>query len=150
MNPRKWLIPPVLLAICATAMAILDWFWPGFDLVTGAWRWAGGGVLLFGFGIAGAGRRQFHKDGANIWTFGQPNRLVTSGVFRLTRNPMYLGFSVALFGWGLALGSLMPFAGCLVFLAACQWWYIPYEETRMAAAFGDAYAAYRARIRRWL
>lgn len=150
MIKLNWLLPPVLLAICAAAMAALDRIWPGLVLIDGAWRWGGAAVTALGLVVAGAGRRQFQKAKANIRTFGAPNRLVTDGIFRFTRNPMYLGFAVALFGWGLVLGSLTPFAVWLGFLAACAFWYIPYEEARMASAFGDAYAAYRTRTRRWL
>lgn len=76
--------------------------------------------------------------------------LVTGGPFRFTRNPMYLALVTAYLGVALVLDVLWP----VVLLALPIWVLatrvIPFEERRMEAAFGDAYRAYRRRVRRWL
>lgn len=146
----RWITPPVLLVICGAVMGALHGFVPLFAFANDFWRWTGIAVLWLGLMITAAGRVQFRKERAPIWTFNDPPRLMTDGIFRLTRNPMYLGLSVVLLGWALILGSLAPFAGWLVFVGACNRVYIPIEEERLAALFGEDYAAYRSTTRRWL
>jgi protein-S-isoprenylcysteine O-methyltransferase Ste14 len=63
---------------------------------------------------------------------------------------MYLGFLVALIGVAAAVGSLAAVVAPVGFWAAAQFWYIPFEERRMAARFGADYDRYRARVGRWV
>lgn len=96
------------------------------------------------------GARQFERARTNIKTFDRPDKLVTWGVFRWTRNPMYLGFAGALFGLWLALGSASPALIMLAFWVTCDRWYIRFEERVMRQRFGADYLAYCERTRRWL
>jgi protein-S-isoprenylcysteine O-methyltransferase Ste14 len=77
--------------------------------------------------------------------------LVTTGIYSVTRNPMYVGMLLVLVAWGLFLASaagliLAPVAFAL-YLDRVQ---IPREERALANAFGDGYRAYASRVRRWL
>ena len=146
----KWLIPPLLAALCAMLMGLLSLVWPLASILPSPWNWTGIVVVAAGMALAGIGRLQFTREGANIWTFDAPTRLVTGGAFRFTRNPMYLGFTIALFGWGMLLGAASPFIVWLAFVGICNFWYIPFEENRMLESFGQGYADYRAKTRRWL
>ncbi|MCX6951215.1 MAG: isoprenylcysteine carboxylmethyltransferase family protein [Verrucomicrobia bacterium] len=76
--------------------------------------------------------------------------LVTSGLYRVTRNPMYLGMLLALAGWACGLGQLLPWLFLPLFIAYLNRFQIVPEERALAARFGEAFAAYRARVRRWL
>ena len=76
--------------------------------------------------------------------------LVTSGVYRYTRNPMYLGMLVVLLAWAVFLASPAALAGVLGF-----WWYIGRfqvrpEEKALAALFGNSFNDFTTRVRRWL
>lgn len=75
---------------------------------------------------------------------------MTDGLFRLTRNPMYLGFSVALLGLAVFLGSLVPMLLAVAYVLISDRWYIAFEENRMLARFGEDYRRYARRTRRWL
>lgn len=77
-------------------------------------------------------------------------RLVTSGPYRVSRNPMYAGQAVALVGVGLATGSWWPLAAAAVGMLATTRLVIGPEEAHLADRFGDEYAHYRSRVRRWL
>lgn len=77
-------------------------------------------------------------------------RLVTSGIYRYTRNPMYLGHAVILLGWTLALQHAVVLVAVPVFVAYVTRFQIRAEERVLAARFPDDYAAFRARTRRWL
>jgi protein-S-isoprenylcysteine O-methyltransferase Ste14 len=76
--------------------------------------------------------------------------LVTGGVYRLTRNPMYLGMLLALLGWAVFLAN----GPALIFLPAFVLYLTEFqikpEERALAARFGADYAAYRTRVRRWV
>lgn len=76
--------------------------------------------------------------------------LVTGGVYRFTRNPMYLGLACLLTAWALWLGAWQSFAGPLVFVAYITRFQIRPEERALSRLFGVAYSDYIARVRRWL
>jgi protein-S-isoprenylcysteine O-methyltransferase Ste14 len=76
--------------------------------------------------------------------------LVTSGVFRWTRNPMYLGLALALFGWAAYLAHPLAALGVPAFVVWMSRWQIPREERALEGLFGEEFARYRARVRRWL
>jgi len=76
--------------------------------------------------------------------------LVTGGVFRRTRNPMYVGFTLLLLAWALYLAAPWTLLGVAVFIAFIQRFQILPEERVMRAKFGEAYAQYAVRVRRWL
>lgn len=99
--------------------------------------------------LAGA-RVQFARRDCEIMTFATPRNLVTTGLFAVSRNPMYLGFSLLLLAAALAANSLPALLAPLAFFLAAHLWYIPTEERAARAAFGPAYDAYAARTRRWI
>lgn len=76
--------------------------------------------------------------------------LVTSGVYRWTRNPMYLGLSFLLLGWAIELGTLGALAGPLFFAVLIQYVQIRPEEHALRARFEEDYAYYCGRVNRWL
>lgn len=76
--------------------------------------------------------------------------LVTSGVYRLTRNPMYLGMLCFLCAWAVWLGALWPWLGPVVFVAYITRFQIRPEERVLATLFGQTYTDYNQRVRRWL
>jgi protein-S-isoprenylcysteine O-methyltransferase Ste14 len=76
--------------------------------------------------------------------------LVDSGVYRITRNPMYVGMTFVLCGWAAFLGSVWTLPGPIAFVAYISRFQIGPEERMLASLFGAEYSAYRARVRRWL
>ena len=83
----------------------------------------------------------------------QPARttaLVTSGVYRLTRNPMYLGFLLILSGWALLASNWLAVVLVPIFVYLLTKLQIEAEERILEEHFGDAYRRYKARTRRWL
>lgn len=76
--------------------------------------------------------------------------LVTDGPYRITRNPMYVGMAGVLAAHALHRRSLLAVAPVPAFVAVIDRLQIPGEEAALTASFGDAYAAFRARVPRWL
>lgn len=77
-------------------------------------------------------------------------KLVTTGVFSLSRNPMYLGFAFILTGWGIWLSSVWAMLGVIGFIGYLTVFQIMPEERALAKLFGEEFAEYKARVRRWL
>jgi protein-S-isoprenylcysteine O-methyltransferase Ste14 len=79
-----------------------------------------------------------------------PSALVTGGPFRVSRNPAYVGLTLLYVAIGLAASSVGMLVLAAIPVAVLNRWVIPLEEQRLADAFGEAYATYRATVRRWI
>lgn len=75
--------------------------------------------------------------------------LVTSGVYRISRNPMYAGFLLLLVAWWLYLGELLSVIGCHFFMSYLNKFQIESEERVLEKLFGEEYRLYKSRVRRW-
>lgn len=106
-------------------------------------------LLIGGIGLSWRGSSTFSRVKTNIHPFKDPQVLVTSGLYRYSRNPMYLGMLIALIGVWFLLGALSPLIVVLLFYWVLNQWYIPYEEARMKQVFGQAYEQYVRRTGRW-
>jgi protein-S-isoprenylcysteine O-methyltransferase Ste14 len=113
-------------------------------------RLAGIAFIIGGIGFIVVARREFARYNQPTDP-GQPtSRVITTGVFGISRNPLYLA-SVLLFGGlALALNSLWSLIALLVSIALCQRVLILPEEKYLTAKFGAEYQAYTATVRRWL
>jgi protein-S-isoprenylcysteine O-methyltransferase Ste14 len=144
--------PPVVGLLLAGAVGV--WAWPGH--VAPAWDGPRGALtlLLLATGLAFdiAGLLAFHaaRTTVNPMAPQRSSALVTGGVYRLTRNPMYVGMVLLLSAWGLWLGALAGVLGPVGFIAYITRFQILPEERLLAARFGGAFADYTARVRRWL
>ena len=76
--------------------------------------------------------------------------LVSSGVYRFTRNPMYLGLSVTLLGWAMFLSNPLALLAVPLFVLYINRFQINPEERVLSSLFGAGYAAYKEKVRRWL
>ena len=81
---------------------------------------------------------------------GETTALVAVGVYKLTRNPMYLGMLLMLIGWAIFLSNVVAFAFLPVFVLYINRFQIEPEERVLALKFGSEFAAYQTRVRRWL
>jgi len=110
------------------------------------------GIVVFfaGAWLAIAARRQFVKNETPVPFSDTTNLLHTNGIYRFTRNPMYLGITVGLLGVALIFSSYLNFLFPLLFLVWMDRLYIPREEQALQNQFGDQYAEFRKRVRRWI
>lgn len=131
-------------------MLLLHRFAPGLHWPPVPWRsWGGMATVVLGLGIAQWHARLFRRRGINLHTFREPQQLVTEGLFRHSRNPMYLGFALAAAGLALALGAATPVLVLAAFVLVLDRWYIRFEEQAMLRSFGQAYRDYCRHTRRW-
>ena len=81
---------------------------------------------------------------------GSASVLVDGGIYRLTRNPMYLGFFVVLLGWAIFLSNIVAFLLLPAFIFYMNRFQIEPEEKALVGLFGQTFVAYKTRVRRWL
>jgi protein-S-isoprenylcysteine O-methyltransferase Ste14 len=111
----------------------------------------GAALIVIGIAFSGWARLTFRRQRAEIVPWSEAHStLVATGPFRFSRNPMYLGLLVVSVGAALVAGTwLMWLVPVLVFVLD-NFVIVPFEERSMERTFGDAYRAYRARVRRWI
>lgn len=140
----------MLLILATVLMLLLHRYLPGPHWPPGGARTVAGlAAILIGLGIAWWHARLFRRRGTNLRTFDEPQQLVTEGLFRHSRNPMYLGFALATGGLALLLGATAPALVAAAFVLVLDRWYVRFEEQAMLRQFGQAYRDYCRRTRRW-
>ena len=92
----------------------------------------------------------FRKIGTSIPAHKIPNKLITSSLFKFSRNPNYLGMAVALFGEAIFLGSLITFVIPILFVILVDRFNIRFEEEVLEKKFGKKYLEYKKKVRRWI
>tara|TARA_B110000967_G_C18890821_1_gene567245 strand:- start:2157 stop:2525 length:369 start_codon:yes stop_codon:yes gene_type:complete len=109
-------------------------------------------LLITGFGFAISGMVSFRAASTTVNPLqpDQASALVTSGVYRITRNPMYIGLATVLIGWSTFLGAPLGLVGVVGFMAYIQHFQIIPEEQALVRLFGAEFEAYQASVRRWL
>jgi protein-S-isoprenylcysteine O-methyltransferase Ste14 len=146
----KKILPPTLMWLCLALMFLIHFLLPLRLLWKFPITLLGLLPLIVGFLIMMTAWNSFRRLGTTINTFDQPGSLVVGGLYRYSRNPMYLGFALILAGAAWLFGSLSSLLPVLLFVAISDRWYIAFEEQQMHSRFGAAYAAYQGRVRRWL
>ena len=148
--------PPAVALASAGAMKLLSWL-PGRGALADAATGEGLQLLApviaaLGVGIALAGVVEFRRAQTTVNPLKPEtsSRLVTSGIYRHTRNPMYLGMAVVLLAWAAWLGSAWSLPGIAMFAAYLTRFQILPEEAALQRIFGKEFAEYRERVRRWL
>ena len=144
--------PPIVAAIVAALMYWMAWLFPLASFVV-PWRLAVC-ALLFATGaaldIAGLVHFLRARTTVNPLDPGAASTLISSGVYRFTRNPMYLGLATLLLAWAMWLGNAAALAGLAVFVWYMNRFQIAPEERALEARFGAEYSRYRSRVRRWI
>ena len=90
------------------------------------------------------------KTTINPMSPNKTSTLVTGGIYRLSRNPMYVGLFLFLMAWAIQLSMLWPFIGPVLFVIYITRFQITPEERVMESKFGDEYSIYKNKVRRWL
>lgn len=143
-------IPPLLyavpLAVGVGLHAVRPWIIPGRPATTVL----GGAVGAAGVLLAASAAATFRSRDTTVMPHRPVTALVTTGPFRLTRNPMYVGLALVYTGVTLLVGTWWPLTLLPFVLLAVDRLVIAREEPYLARSFGADYATYRRRVRRWL
>jgi protein-S-isoprenylcysteine O-methyltransferase Ste14 len=153
MRSLELKIPPVVIVLLlGAAMWTASRWWPGLRVDPPLRGVLAAGLILTGLGIALAGVISFRRAGTTVNPL-QPaasSRLVVSGVYRRTRNPMYLGMLLLLLGWAVWLAHPVALVLAVTFVPVMNRLQILPEERSLAAMFGATFIAYQSSVRRWL
>lgn len=113
-------------------------------------RMAGIALVALGSLIAFSALLLFHRSSTTTVPFETPTRFVTSGPYRASRNPMYVGLTLVYLGVAGTQGQVWPLILLVAVLGYIDRAVIPLEERHLLEVFGDEYRRYCARVRRWL
>ena len=152
MHSLELRVPPLVVVVAAAAlMGLLAWAVPVNELRFKPPLALAGALVGLGAAITVAGVLAFRRarTTVNPMTPGASSTVVSTGIYRLTRNPMYLGFLLALLGWCLMLGTLLALAPVAGYVAYMDRFQIGPEERALREKFGADYDAYTRRVRRW-
>lgn len=142
--------PPVLVSILVLAALFLDKLLPLPFIFPKILEWVGYSLVIVGLGLSISAASRFMQAHTTLDPHGSVRDIVTSGPYRFSRNPIYLGFVCLLIGfpfifrnyWGLILSPLL-----VVLMNVLV---IKHEEAYLEKKFQDVYSSYKSRVRRWL
>ncbi len=149
-------VPPPLiyLGFFIAALAVdVAFAGPGFASIgLSANARIGLGVVLFlvGMAVGAAGVSKFRSAGTEVRPWMPSTVLVATGVYRFTRNPMYLGMALAYAGLSFLGDSIIALACLIPLLVVVTYAVIKREERYLEVTFGEPYRAYKRRVRRWV
>lgn len=139
---------PIFFTVVAAVIHATIW---SFEPLTVPWNYVSGGFIItiaavMGFSSAAAFRR--HGESLDV---GKPTQnVVSDGIYATSRNPVYLGFILAIFGIGCFANSLAIMLATIPAFAGLNWYTIPKEERYLRSKLGREYDEYAKRVRRWL
>jgi protein-S-isoprenylcysteine O-methyltransferase Ste14 len=142
--------PPVLVSTLVLAAFFLNKLWPLPFVFPKVLEWVGYALVLIGLGLTISAASGLLRARTTLDPHGSVSNIVTSGPYRFSRNPIYLGFVCLLIGfpfifrmyWGLILSPLL--------IVLMNMLVIQHEEAYLEKKFGDMYTDYKSRVRRWL
>ncbi|MGR3757750.1 MAG: methyltransferase family protein [Tranquillimonas sp.] len=142
-------LPPLWLLLFLAIALVQAALWP----IRAAGAWAdilGWALVAAGFGLMVAAIREFARHRTTPIPHREPSALVKTGVFRFSRNPIYLGDALVLAGVCLIWEAWPSLVLVPLFMVVIQRRFILPEERRLERAFGPDFAAFKAQVRRWL
>lgn len=144
--------PPVVALVLVALMGLLARTAPTLEVPSVLRVLSAAVIGLVGAAIGVAGKLGFRRAGTtnNPMKPESASALVTGGIYRRTRNPMYLSLLLLLLAWAVFLASGWALLGPVAFVLYIGRFQITPEERTLSAMFGADYAAYKSRVRRWL
>ena len=150
MEKKRKILPVVYLLASLILMALLQLFLPLYQFIQPPLAYAGIIIVFLGIALSAISAGMFVKADTGLLPFEEATVLVTGGIFRFTRNPMYLGMFLMMFGAAFLMGSIGALIPLLIFVLIIRYNFVAGEERFMEAAFGQQYLDYKSKVRRWI
>jgi protein-S-isoprenylcysteine O-methyltransferase Ste14 len=144
LMPTTYLLVAILLSVGFHFLIPIIYF------IRSPWNLIGILPIVFGIWINLSADQAFKKADTTVKPFETSSELIQEGVFRISRNPMYLGFEAILIGVTILLRSLSPFLIVILFPILMELVFIQPEERMLREEFGDQWERYRLRVRKWI
>ena len=145
---KKPVQPPVYFIIFLI-LSLLSYFAP-LKIIPVPYNYLGTTSIILGVALNLWTDSLLKKAETNVKYHTKPNRLVVSGPFRISRNPMYLGMLLILLGICVLVHSVISFVFPLVFIFIIETKFVPVEEKNMEESFREEYLEYKKNVRRWI
>ena len=147
---KRIIYPPIWLVFGLIVIFACNEYFPGARFTSVAWQMVGGVLILIGLGLLVMANGLFTRAGTGVIPFRNVSALVTDGIYRYTRNPMYLGMLAVLLGCALTVGAAFALLVPPLFAVIIELRFIRPEEAMLREIFPQDYPAYCERVRRWL
>ncbi|MEP3116451.1 isoprenylcysteine carboxylmethyltransferase family protein [Nisaea sp.] len=142
--------PPVILLVFIVLGAVLEIFVPRPFASDWAQTYLGPALVVGAVAVAIIAERQFKSAGTSVKPWVPTTAIVTTGLFSVSRNPMYAAMVVLLFGLAFAGNTLWILTATVGFVGVMHYGVILREEAYLERLFGAVYTDYKARVRRWI
>tara|TARA_A100001388_G_scaffold273948_1_gene256716 strand:+ start:6108 stop:6545 length:438 start_codon:yes stop_codon:yes gene_type:complete len=139
---------PPLIAIACIIVQVLLYFIVPLELNLSLFL--GLILMILSLGIITIAFKELHNNQTTYIPDGDPERLVTTGAFSISRNPIYLGMAGVLLSLAFLLQSLSALLIPILFITIIQSTWIPHEEKKLAETFGDDWKNYSTKTKKWL
>ena len=147
---KRIIYPPVWLAIGIILQFVCNEYFPGARFATVEGQVIGGVILVIGLVLLVVAGGLFKQADTDLIPFKDVSALVTTGVYRFTRNPMYLGMALVLLACAVTVGSATPFIVPPVFMLIIHFRFILPEEKMLREIFPEEFPTYCRKVRRWI
>ena len=146
----KKTLPPTYFIVAILLSVAFHFLLPIKVFVFYPWNLIGILSILFGIYLNIVADRDFKRVKTTVKPFEESSFLLKDGVFRISRNPMYLGMVFILAGIAVLFGSALPFLIAFLFGYLMDFIFIRIEEQMLEAKFGEEWLDYKSKVRRWL
>lgn len=141
---------PLIGAAFALIAAAIHWYFDLGETMRFSWPWLGISVGLTGFFLMTGSTCLFKREGLAVMPAAKTSHLTTSGPYRFSRHPMYLGMVLISLGLSVYIGTTPFYLSTIGYFAILNFVFCRYEEDKLTEAFGQEYLLYMNRVRRWL
>jgi protein-S-isoprenylcysteine O-methyltransferase Ste14 len=147
---KRIIYPPVWLLLGLVAVFTCNEYFAGPRFTSFAGQVLGGVLIVFGLWLLVSAGGLFSRAETGVIPFRNVSVLVTDGVYRYSRNPMYLGMSLVLWGCAVTVGASTALLVPPVFVVIIWLRFISPEEAMLRGLFPEQFADYCACVRRWI
>ncbi|MEH6591014.1 MAG: isoprenylcysteine carboxylmethyltransferase family protein [Halioglobus sp.] len=147
---KRIVYPPIWLVLGLVCIFALNEFLPGPRFTGVLSQGIGGLIIVCGLALLVMAGGLFKQAGTDLVPFKNVSALVTTGIYRFTRNPMYLGMALVLLGTAITVGALTTLPIPAIFMLIIQYRFILPEEAMLEPLFPEDFPAYRKKVRRWI
>ena len=144
--------PPALTLLCLSGILIIGWAFPELNLKFSGQIYLAIFLVVFGAVVGLVAIRRFYKVDTTVLPqeMDRSSALVTDGIFKISRNPMYLGMAAVIAGVGIGIGTWVALAILGIFVFWITEYQIKAEERALVNIFGSEFENYRSKVRRWI
>jgi len=144
------LVPPIYFLCTLLLMGALHFAYPIARFLDSSANFLGIAVVCVGFAVSMTAAGMFRSAGTPVIPFERSTTLVTTGIYRFTRNPMYLGLVIMTIGVAILCGTVATLLPIPIFIGIIRTRFVLREERFLEDIFGEQYRTYKGSVRRWI